>query len=124
MEINEEKTNNAVFLRGRVSQPPIERDLPSGDTIVSFRLIVDRPPGERGVIDTIECAALRPRVRRTVSRAGPGDVLEVEGRLHRRFWRGGPGGTSSRCEVRVEAVRLISSDRRSGASRVRTPASA
>ena len=122
MDIDTEQTNNWIFLRGKLAQPPIERELPSGDTILSFRLTVERPAGERAKVDSLECAAVRPRVRRTLGRAEPGDLLEIEGSLHRRFWRGATG-TASRYEVRVDVAR-VTSGRRSGASKARTLASA
>ena len=38
---------NQVTLLGRVSAPPEGRDLPSGDRLVTLRVIVDRPPPKR-----------------------------------------------------------------------------
>lgn len=82
--------------------------------ITQFRLNVNRPEGEaRARVDSVDCGTERARVRRTLERATPGDVIEVHGVLHRRFWRG-PSGLGSRYEVRVEAARLMSG-RRSGA---------
>ena len=108
--------DNVIFLRGRLGDAPIEKELPSGDVITSFRLTVQRPPGPGRIkVDSIDCATDRARVRGTLARAEAGDVLEVEGWLQRRFWRGPGGGPGSRYEVRANAVRLIRTDRRSGA---------
>jgi single-strand DNA-binding protein len=115
--------DNQVFLRGRLAAEPEVRELPSGDPLVVFRVIVSRPPDERVRVDSIECASVRPRVQRTLAKAATGDELEVEGSLHRRFWRT-PSGAASRYAVDVEAVRLSRADRRGGASRARTRASA
>ena len=50
---------NEVQLTGRLPTSPQARELPSGDTIWSFRLVVRRPedPGRRASVDTVECAA-------------------------------------------------------------------
>lgn len=122
MDTTDNALTNRVYLRGRLAADVEERTLPSGDVIAGFRLTVDRPPGEPGKVDSLDCAALRPRVQRTLQRATPGDILEVEGSLRRRFWRG-PAGLASRYEVRVETARLVSAGRRSGAATARTPAS-
>jgi single-strand DNA-binding protein len=109
---------NRVYLRGRLAAEAVPRTLPSGDELCLFRLTVDRPDGERVRVDSLDCAAAKARVRQTVSRAEPGDELEVSGSLRRRFWRGA-GGLSSRYEVAVVAARIIARQRparrRSGA---------
>jgi single-strand DNA-binding protein len=97
--------DNQVFLRGRLASAPVLRTLPSGDDLCSFRLTVARPPGDRVRVDSLDCASTRPRVRRTVERAEPGDELEVTGSLHRRFWRS-PTGLGSRYEVAVGTARV------------------
>lgn len=114
---------NWVYLRGRLAADPIDRDMPSGDVLTTFRMIVTRPANARGTVDTIECVADRPRPRRTLGRAHAGDELEVIGNLRRRFWRG-PAGVTSRYSVAVESVKILSPVRRGDASRARTPASA
>jgi single-strand DNA-binding protein len=103
--------DNQVFLRGRLATAPTLRTLPSGDELLAFRLTVARPPGDRAKVDSLDCATTKARVRRTVSRAEPGDELEVAGSLRRRFWRSA-GGLASRYEVAVDSAKL-SSRRRS-----------
>jgi single-strand DNA-binding protein len=104
---------NEVFLRGRLAADPVSRTLPSGDEVSSFRLTVPRPDGERTRVDSIDCAASTARVRRSLTRAQPGDECEVTGSLRRRFWRSAQG-LASRYEVEVAALR-VSSRPRSGA---------
>jgi single-strand DNA-binding protein len=118
-----ETSDNSVFLRGRLADEPAYRELPSGDTLAVFRLTVNRPPGDRAKVDSIECSCVRPRVQKTLRRAGIGDEVEVTGSLHRRFWRT-PAGPASRYAVDVSSVRVIRAGRTGGASRGRTPASA
>ena len=105
---------NAVVLVGRVSREPDEKELPSGDVLVLFSVIVDRPHSRRPVpegtrvvtTDTIDCVAWPAGVRRTAGRFLPGDVVRVEGTLHRRFWRG-EGGATSKYEVEVATVKRL-----------------
>lgn len=98
---------NEVLVTGRLSTYAEARELPSGDEVVSWRLIVDRSvDGERAGIDAIDCVAFATRLRRSAVKWQPGELIEVEGALRRRFWRTA-SGTASRFEVEVSrAVRL------------------
>ncbi|QZY30570.1 single-stranded DNA-binding protein [Nocardioides coralli] len=99
--------HNQVRLVGRVSGEPEERRLPSGDRVWAFRVVVAREqPHGRQRVDALECAAWSGRTQRSVARWSPGDLVEVEGALRRRFYRTG-GGTQSRVEVEVAAARII-----------------
>lgn len=102
---------NVVRLRGKVSTPPEERELPSGASIVTLRLSVTRElspmtEGSRQTADWVDCAAWGRKVRRTVSGWRAGDVVEVEGALRRRFYRGA-SGTATRLEVEVLSGRVV-----------------
>jgi single-strand DNA-binding protein len=117
---------NHVVLRGRLAASPAAKELPSGDLLLVFQLTVPRPPGDRGRVDSIDCVTTRSRPRRSLNRAKPGDVLEVEGSLRRRFWRS-PTGPTSRYAVDVERVtpaRRLRRRPQAAASRARTQASA
>lgn len=106
---------NQVILRGRVSQDPETRVLPSGDTLVVFRLVVPRAPEHvrtRQTVDVIDCAAWGGRQRRMVLRWRAGDEVEVSGALRKRFFRAG-AGPASRVEVELASGKLI---RRAGSS--------
>jgi single-strand DNA-binding protein len=116
--------DNQVFLRGRLADTPVYRELPSGDTLAVFRITVKRPPGDRAKVDSIECATAKPRVHKALDRLEAGDEIEATGSLHRRFWRS-PAGPASRYAVEVEAVRVVTrAGRRAAALRARMPASA
>lgn len=99
---------NEIRLRGRLAASPIERLLPSGDAVVTFRLVVSRPPNHRrgqaggrvASVDTIECSAWGAALRRKVVRWGDGDLITVDGAIRRRFWQA-PGGARSRYDVEV-----------------------
>lgn len=111
---------NEVWLRGRVAASPEERELPSGDRIVSLRLIVPRDPASRRsragtgstakvrvqTVDTIDLVCWTARARRTAVRLTAGESVEVRGALRRRFF-GGPSGRQSRYEVEVGALRRL-----------------
>lgn len=101
---------------GRVAAAPEHRELPSGDRLVVWRLVVDRPAerrhtagrGRQPGVDTLDCAAWTTTARRCAAELVAGDVAQITGALRRRFWRTG-AGAASRCEVEVEAVtRLLS----------------
>lgn len=102
-------------LVGRLRGAPEQRQLPSGDVLVAFRVVVDRPAPSRplpeGVrpvgIDTLPCVAWAAGVRRTASAWEDGDVVEVTGALRRRFWRVG-AGAASQTEVEVTSARRLS----------------
>lgn len=105
---------NEVVLIGRLAAPAEDRELPSGDVLTTWRLVVDRPSGGRKVpegvrpstVDALECVAWLRGVQRAAAGWGAGDIVSVEGALHRRFWRGATG-LSSRYEVEVfKAKRL------------------
>lgn len=105
--------HNQVVLGGRVSGEPAVRLLPSGDELVSWRLVVARgnrsqsPSGRQlPTVDTIDCVAFKAGVRGAAARWAGGEVVEVRGELRRRFWRGAQGA-ASRCEVEVFEIKKI-----------------
>src|SRR5690606_28639396 len=59
--------DNQVLLRGRLADVAEQRILPSGDEIVSFRLIVDRSATarrrSRQLVDTFDCSVWTARLR-------------------------------------------------------------
>lgn len=99
---------NEVVLVGRLSGAAQERELPSGDVLATFRVVVDRGEDGRGrqPVDTLECVAWTPRLRRAVATWRTGDVVRVEGSVRRRFFRTGPA-VSSRVEVEALRARII-----------------
>ncbi len=97
---------NEIHLAGRISVDPISRELPSGDRVVTWRLIVARPKTsdrESGV-DTIDCAAWAAPIQRKAERLVAGTEVAIVGHLRRRFWRT-PAGPASRYEVEVTQLR-------------------
>ncbi len=99
---------NDVVLRGKLSAPAELRTLPSGDTLVSFRLTVRRPePQLRGrTTDTLPCISYDRALQKRIAAWQAGDIVEVEGALQRRFWRT-PNGTTSMTEVNCRRGRKV-----------------
>lgn len=100
--------HNVVILVGRVSGEVVERELPSGDHLATFRLVVPReaPPPGRPRVDTIDVACWSGRTRRVAGRLGEGAVVAVEGALRRRFFVAG-AGRASRYEVEAQRLRRV-----------------
>jgi len=95
---------NDLLLRGRVSAKAIEKELPSGDKVVEFRLIVSRL--ERGGVDTLDIAAWSSKMRRSALTLKEGEWIEISGSIHRRFWSG-PTGVASRWQVEATEIARI-----------------
>jgi single-strand DNA-binding protein len=107
-------SRNEILLVGRLSGEVTDRELPSGDVLTSWRLVVDRGPDAPAApegrtlpsIDTIDCSTHRRQVQRRAAGWVAGDVLEIKGALRRRFWRG-PHGLASRYEVEAVTARRV-----------------
>jgi len=104
-------TSSHVEVVGRLGAHVRSRELPSGDEVTTFTVIVDRPARERrgqAKVDAIACTTTNRKVRDRVQRLEPGTQVQVEGVLRRRFWRGGAtaGPVGSTTEVLVRKVRL------------------
>jgi single-strand DNA-binding protein len=97
-----------VVIVGRLGSRVDQRELPSGDAVTVFTVVVDRPPGSRAPgsrvrVDAIACQAFRATVVRRLGALEPGTWVRAEGRLRRRFWRTGAGLGSA---MEVEVSRL------------------
>jgi single-strand DNA-binding protein len=103
---------NEVLLVGRLAAEAAARDLPSGDVLVTWRLVIDRGPsaaagpGRKVTQDTVDCAAWTAKVRRTAATWRAGDIVEVSGAMRRRFWRAG-ASAASRVEIEVARARRL-----------------
>lgn len=105
---------NEVRLLGRVAADPEERDLPSGDRVVTLRLVVSRSGPRRSVkaptVDAIDVACWTGAARRAALRLKENDHVIVEGALRRRFFRTGVA-VQSRYEVEATVVRRVTAAR-------------
>jgi single-strand DNA-binding protein len=102
--------HNEVSLRGRVAAAPVERELPSGDSVITARIIVDREGAAAARssqrVDTIDCVAWTVRVQRSVRLWEAGDEVEVRGSIRRRFYRAADG-PRSRFEVEIAQAKRL-----------------
>lgn len=92
---------NDCLLRGRVSAVAVDRELPSGEHVVEFRLIITREAREG--FDTLDVAAWTPKNRRSALSLKPGEWIEVTGAIRRRFWQG-PAGLASRWQIEAATI--------------------
>ncbi len=95
---------NDCLLRGRVSAAATDRELPSGEHVVEFRLIITRT--EREGVDTLDIAAWSAKSRRTALSLKAGEWVEISGSVNRRFWQG-PAGLASRWQIQAESISRI-----------------
>ena len=103
---------NSVRLVGRVSATGEPRELPSGDTVLTLRVVVprdERRDRARAGVDTIDVACWSAAARRSAARCAVDDHVEVEGALRRRFFRAG-GSVASRYEVEARRLRRRRAD--------------
>lgn len=101
---DQEHSLNEVILRGRVSGEPVERELPSGDRVVEFRLVIDRATREG--VDTLDIGAWSAKSRRKALTLNESEWIEITGSIHRRFWQG-PQGVASRWQIEASEISRI-----------------
>jgi single-strand DNA-binding protein len=112
---------NQVLLVGRVSSPGVERELPSGDKVVEFRIVVQRdsskgkrsrsvhPEGRtksgkvKKDVDSLDIASWSASTRRSATSLQMDQWVEVNGSVRRRFWKT-PGGVASRWQIEAHNI--------------------
>jgi single-strand DNA-binding protein len=85
-------TVNVVVLAGRVAADPVERQMPSGDTVTEIRLAV--PEAGRRFLPLPVAVWHKTVGARTAKGIGKDDEVLVTGQLARRFYRSGAGARS------------------------------
>lgn len=98
------KYKNRVELTGRVSGQAVERSLPSGDTVVELRLVVDRD--DRDGVDTLDIAAWSAKLRKRALSLESEEWISVKGVLRRRFWKAG-NRIASRWQVEARDLERV-----------------
>lgn len=104
VEESEDYSLNEVLLRGRISGQPVEKELPSGDKVVEFRIVIPRKTREG--VDTLDIAAWSARTRRMGLTLKSQEWVEISGAIRRRFWQGA-GGLASRWQVEASTISRI-----------------
>ena len=92
---------NDVLLRGRVSGEAVEKELPSGDKVSEFRIVVSR--ADREGVDTLDVAVWSSKLRRPASSLTSDEWVEIVGSIRRRFWKG-PTGLASRWQIEASEI--------------------
>ena len=87
---------NDVLIRGRVTSEAVEKELPSGDKVSEFRLVITR--SERDGVDTLDIASWSSKLRRKSATLSINDWVEISGSIRRRFWKS-PTGIASRWQI-------------------------
>lgn len=101
VDLDQELALNDVLLRGRVSAIATEKELPSGDRVCEFRIVIARS-NEAG-FDAIDISAWSSKLRRISNSLKVDQWVEVSGSIKRRFWRG-TSGLSSRWQIDAEEI--------------------
>ena len=108
---------NEVYLVGRVTSLAIEKELPSGDKVVEFRLVIGRakstsstssarsPKSRTGKkeVDSLDIAAWSSKTRKAALSLKVDTWVEIHGAVRRRFWQA-PSGLASRWQVEASTV--------------------
>ncbi|MFA7324096.1 MAG: single-stranded DNA-binding protein [Candidatus Nanopelagicales bacterium] len=100
---------NDVRLVGRLGQQVAIRELPSGDEIITFTVVVPREGRRRENgprVDSIACQTMRAAVRSKVEAWEPGTWVDLQGAIRRRFWKGG-NGLASATEIDVRSISRV-----------------
>ncbi len=82
------------------------KELPSGDVVVEFRVVVDRlsSRGMKREVDSLDIAAWSASARRSALSLKVDQWIEVTGSVRRRFWQA-PSGLASRWQVEAHRIR-------------------
>ena len=100
----EDHSANTVLLRGRVSGEPADKELPSGDHVVEFRIVIQR--ALPGGVDTLDIAAWSAKTRKRGMTLKSGEWVEVSGAVRRRFWQSSTG-LASRWQIEASEISRI-----------------
>jgi len=96
---------NEVYLVGRVTSLAIEKELPSGDKVVEFRVVISRAKsrGSKKEVDSLDIAAWSSKTRKAALSLKVDTWVEIHGAVRRRFWQA-PSGLASRWQVEASTV--------------------
>lgn len=98
---------NSVSVVGRVSTEADFLELPSGQMMARFRVVVPRQaPQTKTTVDTLDCIAYKPVIQRKAEKLAAGQIVELSGEIRRRFWKTGVS-VASRVEIEVTALKVL-----------------
>jgi single-strand DNA-binding protein len=109
-KIAESEYLNEVTLIGRLSGSPTEKNLPSGDKVVEFRVVIPRKDklskSKKGMVDTIDIAAWSAINRKIAMKLNEHSWIAITGSIRRRFWQS-PTGLASRWQVEASEISTL-----------------
>ena len=101
---------NEVSLTGRLSGEPTEKNLPSGDKVVEFRVVIARDgkssKNKKALVDTIDVAAWSAVNRKIALKLDENSWVAISGSIRRRFWQS-PSGLASRWQVEASDISTL-----------------
>jgi single-strand DNA-binding protein len=102
---------NKVILGGRLTAQPELKTTPSGTTVTSFSIAVNRKRAKDGEqqSDFINCVAWKERAEFICKYFGKGSSISVVGELQVRQWKDGSGQNRYATEVLVSEVNFVDS---------------
>lgn len=102
---------NKVILGGRLTAKPELKTTPSGTTVVSFSIAINRRGAKDGQqqSDFINCVAWKERAEFICKYFGKGSSISVVGELQVRQWKDDKGNTRYATEVLVSEVNFVDS---------------
>lgn len=100
---------NRVILIGRMANDPEPKTTPSGVSVCSFRIAVNRPPNAQGEreADFIDVVAWRQAADFAANYLGKGRLIAIEGRLQVRSWTAQDGTRRRTAEVVVDNLKAL-----------------
>jgi len=100
---------NRVILIGRMANDPEAKSTPSGVSVCTFRIAVNRPPNAQGEreADFIDVVAWRQAADFATKYLGKGRLIAIEGRLQVRAWTGQDGTRRRSAEVVVASLKAL-----------------
>ena len=110
---------NHITIAGRLTRDPEMRSLPSGTTVATFNVAVERDFGNRESgerqTDFIDCVAWRQTAEFITRNGQKGRLIAISGRLQSRKWETKEGDKRISWEVVADNVYFLDS-RRDGES--------
>lgn len=107
---------NTVHLLGRLACDPELRQTPSGTSVASFSVAINRGDKDKGT-DFIRCVAWRESGERIARYFTKGKPIAVAGRLRTESYKDKQGNSRSRTEVVVDRWEFVPSDNTSNSIR-------
>lgn len=102
---------NKVILGGRLTAQPELKTTPSGATVTSFSVAVNRKRAKEGEqqSDFINCVAWKERAEFICKYFGKGSSISIVGELQTRSWKDNNGQNRYATEVLVSEVNFVDS---------------